>query len=168
MRARKRKAYPSSYKKPGEAFEEVKKQVEKQREKASGEKTEKVSLYFPITKSDDEKKIVTGIVLEPDTVDAQGDSIPQNVIEKAAHQFLSGYNVQNTLGFAHKVFKKNFDLLESYLAPQDLRIGSQVVKAGSWIMSVKVLNDEIWGLVKKGEIKGFSIGGRAKSQPINE
>lgn len=165
MRARKSKSYPSSYKRPEVA---PKDQEDHEVEKSSTESEEKVNLYVPITKADEEKKIVTGVVLEPDTVDAQGDSIPPEVIEKAAHQFLSGYNLQNTLGFAHKVFKKNFDLLESFVAPQEMRIGEQVVKAGSWVMSVRVLNNEIWGLVKGGQITGFSIGGRAKSKPISE
>lgn len=159
MKARKKKSYPSSWKK--ESSTEVKKSK-------NLETFEEVNIFAPISKSDEDKRIVVGIVLEPETVDAQGDSIPAQVIEKAAHQFLSGYNVQNTLGFAHKVFKKNFDLLESYITPQDMTIGKQTVKAGSWVMSVKVLNDDIWSLVRNGQITGFSVGGRAKSQSIKE
>ena len=163
MKARKRKTYPLSHKKP-----EVVTEVKKSKEGETSElKDEKVNLYVPITKTNDEKRIVVGVVLEPETVDAQGDIIPRDVIEKAAHQFLSGYNVRNTLGFVHKVFKKNFDPLESYVVPQDMTIGSQAVKAGSWVMSVKVLNKDIWQLVKDGQIKEFSIGGKAKSQQLD-
>lgn len=160
MVTRKKKPYPPNAKR---------KESEIEVEKTKGEeKGQEINLFAPISKSIDDKRIVVGIVLEPNTVDAQGDSIPPEVIEKAAHSFLSGYNVQNTLGFAHKVFKKNFDLLESYVTPQDIVIGKQVAKAGSWVMSVKVLNDDIWTLVKNGQITGFSIGGRAKSLPISE
>jgi len=31
---------------------------------------------------------------------------------------------------------------------------------GSWFISMKIENDEIWNQVKKGEFKGFSIEGR--------
>lgn len=160
MKARKKKPYPFNAKR-----NEPDIKVEKS---ADQESSEKINIFAPISKSDEDKRIVTGVVLEPETVDAQGDTIPASVIEKAAHHFLSGYNVQNTLGFAHKVFKKNFDLLESYIAPQDMTIGKQTVKAGSWVMSVKVLSEDVWSLVRSGKITGFSIGGRAKSRPIKE
>ena len=88
MKARKKKSYPLNAKRK-EPDIEVKKSKDQ-------ESSEQVNIFAPISKSDEDKRIVTGVVLEPETIDAQGDTIPAQVIEKAAHQFLSGYNVQNT------------------------------------------------------------------------
>ena len=40
------------------------------------------------------------------------------------------------------------------------------MKAGSWIMSVKVHDATIWKGVKEGKITGFSIGGMSKVQKL--
>jgi hypothetical protein len=117
---------------------------------------------LPVTKVDSDKRLVTGIVLEPDEVDAQNDTITKEVIEKAAHKFLSAYNEATRMGLMHKIFGSiGVDLVESWLAPSDLKIGGQKVKEGSWIMTVKVQSNDLWQKVKRGEITGFSIGGVA-------
>ena len=105
-------------------------------------------------KADDEQQIVTGVVLEPETVDAQGDIISAEEIEKAAHKFLAKSRV---VGEKHKS-QAQAEVVESYIAPQDITIGDQAVKAGTWILSVKVHDGNLWEEVKRGEITGFSIG----------
>ena len=120
------------------------------------------SYMLPVTKVDSDKRLVTGIVLEPDEVDAQNDTITKEVIERAAHKFLSAYNEATRMGLMHKIFGSiGVDLVESWLAPSDLKIGGQKVKEGSWIMTVKVQSNDLWQKVKRGEITGFSIGGVA-------
>lgn len=131
------------------------------------DESEDTNITVTIAKAIDDKQIVIGVVLQPEVVDAQGDIMSAAVIEKAAHTFLANYNKATRLGLQHKVFKGGmFDLVESYLAPMDMSIGSMVVKSGSWIMAVKVLDADIWKAVKDGKIKGFSIGGKAKVQRL--
>ena len=112
------------------------------------------SLTATFIKADNEQQLVTGIVLEPETVDAQGDIISAEVIEKAAHSFLAKSRI---IGKQHKG-KALADVVESYIAPEETKIGEQVVNKGTWIMSVKVHDDNLWEEVKRGEITGFSIG----------
>lgn len=120
-----------------------------------------------IAKASDEKQIVVGIVLQPETVDAQGDIYSAAVIEEAAHNFLANYGTKTKLGFQHKEFKAGrFALVESYIATSDTAIGDRTVKAGSWIMSVKVLDAAVWKQIKAGKVKGFSIGGKARVQRL--
>lgn len=128
------------------------------------EQTELVdtSLYCPILKANTEKKTVTGVVLQPETVDAQGDIISEDVIEKAAENFLAKFNKATKLGFMHKNFSKKFELLQSFIAPSDIVIGTKLIKKGSWVMKVRVVDSAVWKLVKDGKIRGFSIGGKAK------
>lgn len=115
-----------------------------------------------ITKVDSEKRLVYGIVLEPDEVDAHNDTIGEEVIEEAAHAFLANYNRETQLGLMHRLFGNiGVALAQSYIAPSDLKMGGQDVKRGSWLMVVKVIDDNVWKKIKAGEITGFSIGGLA-------
>jgi len=103
----------------------------------------------------DEKQIVTGVVLEPDTVDSQGDVISAQSIEDAAYRFMLKSRV---IGYRHSK-KAKAEVVESYTAPQDLEINGHKVKKGSWIMSVHISDDNLWRQVKEGVITGFSVGG---------
>jgi hypothetical protein len=137
--------------------------------KASTEAEEKnvefnsrIRFGMPIAKVDKDKQLVTGIVLEPDTVDAQGDTIDREAIERAAHNFLAKYNRETEMGLLHQVFGEiGVELVESYLAPIDLEIGGQSVKEGTWLMTVRVKDEKLWKKIKSKEITGFSIGGVA-------
>lgn len=138
---------------------------------ADVEEAEKSIEVAIIKASSDEKQIVVGLVLAPEATDAQGDVYDADVIEAAAHNFLAGYNKTTKLGFQHKDFKNwhsRFELVESWIAPMDLSIGDVSIKAGTWIMSVRVLDAAVWKMVKAGKIKGFSIGGKAKVKKLKQ
>jgi site-specific DNA-adenine methylase len=117
-----------------------------------------------------EKRLVTGIVLEPDQVDAQQDWEKEETIEKAAHDFLMKYNKSpnedgTKLGLMHQSFGDiGIELVESWVAPIAFNLGNRAerhVKKGSWLMTVHVSSDKTWRDVKDGKITGFSIGGVA-------
>lgn len=119
--------------------------------------------FVPVIKTDKDKRIITGVVLEPDTFDAQETTISSPVIEKAAHGYIVKLVEKSAkIGVQHNDFTKKFQLLETWIAPQDLVIGTKVVKAGSWVVSMKVISDSVWKKIKNGKITGFSIGGKAK------
>lgn len=120
-----------------------------------------IQIDVPIAKADDEKRVVTGVVLEPNIVDAHEEWERPETIEKAAWDFLAKHNAATKLGVQHKVFGLDIELVESYIAPQDLVIGDDEVKKGSWVMSVRVIDEDVWQAVKAGAITGFSVGGTA-------
>ena len=123
------------------------------------------AIVVPILKAD--RQMITGVVLEPETVDAHGDIIGADVIEDAAHKFLAAFNKKTRLGTQHSVFKSGtYALAESYIAPMEMVVGARKVKQGSWIMTWKVIDSKIWKKIKDGEITGFSIGGKAKVVPV--
>lgn len=120
-----------------------------------------------ILKASDEEQTVSGVVLQPEVVDGQGDIISAAVIKEAAYAFLMNFNKSTKLGLQHSTFPKGkLALVESYVAPNGIVLGAKTVKQGSWIMTVKVLDGEVWKKVKDGKITGFSIGGRAKVVPV--
>jgi hypothetical protein len=131
------------------------------------EKDDETKHFVPFAKAD--KHLVTGIVLQPEVTDAHRDIISAEVIEKAAHNFLAKFGKQTKVGLQHSSFKTNedrFSLVESWIAPMDMTIGSMVVKTGSWIMTWKVHDKKLWQSVKDGKITGFSIGGMARAKKL--
>ena len=116
------------------------------------------SVSVNIVKRDEDKRIVYGIVLEPDSVDLQNDVVSKSEIETAAHEFLKSYRV---VGDNHNQLAKA-DVVESYIATSDGVLNGKPFKAGSWMMAVKVDDEDMWLRLKEGEYTGFSIGGSAE------
>jgi DNA adenine methylase len=111
----------------------------------------------------DDERYVLGIVLEPETVDAQGDIYSPEEIRKAAHTFMEEFR---GLGLMHRLkVNDGVKILENYLAPADFRAGDVDVKKGTWLLAVRVVSDSLWRDVQSGELTGFSIGGSARRVP---
>lgn len=106
---------------------------------------------------DDEKRLVYGIVMEPGTFDSHMDFTSPQEIEQAAHQYLINSRV---VGEQHAQAAQA-DVVESFIAPTDITFGDEVVREGSWLMGVRVNDDDLWAGVKDGRFTGFSIGGFA-------
>lgn len=126
--------------------------------------SEKVSFEAVFKSSDEEKRLVYGVVLAPDEFDLQEDILSFDTIEKAAHNFLVRSRI---LGEQH-LTKAKAEVVESFLAPVDYPMGEELVKKGSWVVVTKVHDDELWGDIKKGVYTGFSIGGVGRRVPYEE
>lgn len=124
----------------------------------------KGSQQVVVTKDAVEKRLVYGVVLEPDMVDAHGDTIDADTIEKAAH----GYLVDNAnVGYQHDFLINEYArVVESYIAPQDLTIGSEVVTKGTWVIVTKILDESLWADIKAGVTTGYSIGGLGSREAV--
>lgn len=125
------------------------------------------SIHVPFIKAADEEQTVTGIVLKPEVTDGHLDVMSAAVIKETAYKFLAGLNKTTKVGVQHTVFKKGqLELVESYIAPMDMVLGSKSVPAGAWVITMRVLDKKLWKKIKDGLITGFSIGGIAKVVPI--
>lgn len=112
---------------------------------------------LPVDKRAGDQQVVFGVVLEPGTIDAHGDTIDAATIEKAAHEWLAKFQ---TRGLMHRSnVNAKVQIYESYLAPVALTIGGQKVKKGTWLLMYKILDPELWKKIRKGELTGFSMGG---------
>lgn len=110
-----------------------------------------------------EKKITYGVVYPPEEVDLQKEWAKPEIIEKAAHQFLTDWRQQDTF---HDEQAGKGTPVESYIVPCDLYEFhgvklEQPIKKGTWIMATK-WEPEAWEQVKEGKITGYSIGGFKK------
>jgi len=106
---------------------------------------------------DDARHIVYGVVLEPDLVDSQGDTVNAAEVEKAAHRYLSESRMTDT---RHDEQKAAVDVIESYVAPHDMVVAGSPVRKGAWVMGCKVKDMDLWDQIVKKELTGYSIGGR--------
>ncbi len=122
-----------------------------------------LELKLTKAKADGDERYVLGIVLEPDVVDAQKDIYSAETVRASAHLYMEKF--QNTGLMHEKNVNEKVKILESYIAPVAMNIGGQDVKKGTWLMAVRVLDDDLWQLVKENGLTGFSIGGKAERTP---
>ena len=117
--------------------------------------------FAEILKVDDMRHTVQGVVLVPEVVDLQGDVISAEEIEKAAHEFMiwsRETRLQHVPGFV-----SGLHVVESSLTPMDMTIEKQSLPKGTWIVKMRVDNEELWKMIVSGELTGFSVGGRAQA-----
>lgn len=120
--------------------------------------TEVLAKRIPILKTGEERYVL-GIVLEPETVDAQRDIYSAPEVREAAHRFMADF--QN-VGLMHReVVTGRVKILESYVAPAGFELDGTSVKKGTWLLAVRIVDDGLWQEIKTGGLTGFSIGGSA-------
>ena len=130
-----------------------------------------ISAVAVLHKLDDEERLIAGPVLIPDTFDTQDDIATPLEIRKAAHRFLLRLNEETRMGIMHKSFPDGVRLVESYVVPEGntITLGADTYQPGTWLIVVKVLDDEIWSRVQEGELTAFSVGdGQATAYPVDD
>ena len=111
-------------------------------------------LTAPIVFKNDEKRIVQGPVLIPNEEDTDGDVVSKEKVEEVAHKFVEDYGNIDIQHSTQNVGK----MVESYVTPVELKgQDGEVIPKGSWMLGVRVTNDNVWKSVKSGDIGGFSI-----------
>lgn len=136
-----------------------------QRDKVLAEfqRTQKQFHVFQLSKSEDER-IVCGIVYAPDTVDLQGDKASAEEIKKAAWSFMENGGV---FRFNHGDGTIQATTLETFIAPVDYTIKRNdgvpvTVQEGSWVLTARINDPDIWNQIKAGKIVGYSMAGKSK------
>jgi hypothetical protein len=119
---------------------------------------------------DSEKRILMGAALIPDRkiFRKSGDKeyfiyFSKDTVRKASELFLSK-GKQNNSTLEHDVELQGLSVVESWIIEDEKKDKSAKynlnLPVGTWMVSVKVNNDQIWEeFVKEGKVKGFSIEG---------
>jgi len=108
-------------------------------------------------KVEEEKRLVTGVVIEPEVEDTYGDIISAEEIEKAMIRFMEKgpeIRVEHDPDFKPKVA-----IIENWIEREGRMIGEQFIKAGTWLMTTKIFDDEVWQMIKDGKLNGYSFRG---------
>ena len=86
----------------------------------------------------------------------------KQTIEKAQELFMNSLK-NNKATVEHEEDVQGVSVIETWIKEDDNDksnlYGFSDLPIGSWLVKMKVYNDEIWKQVKKGELKGFSIEG---------
>ena len=80
-----------------------------------------------LAKADEDEQIVYGIVLEPDTVDAQADIYSAEEVRQAAHKYMEDH--QNAGLMHQKIINDKAKVLESFHAPVTWRRNAKAVRS---------------------------------------
>ena len=119
---------------------------------------------------DKEKRILMGAALVPNKKiyrtngeDEYNIFFSEDTVRKASELFLSR-GKQNNSTLEHDVKLNGLSVVESWIIEDKKKDKSRKygfdLPIGTWMVSVKVKNDEIWNdFVKEGKVKGFSIEG---------
>ena len=119
---------------------------------------------------DKEKRILMGAALIPNKkiyrVNAKKEEyyiyFSEDTVRQAMELFFKNGNQSNAT-YEHKDAVKGMTVVESWLIDDPKSDKSQLygfnLPKGTWMISMKVDNDEVWQDVKDGKVKGFSIEG---------
>ena len=124
--------------------------------------------------ADEEQHIVTGVALMPDIPifrkgkEGAGDfymKMNAETVKEAAFRFLErSKNQEVTL--MHEGKADGVSVVESWVSEKNdtklAAVGIKDIPAGSWCVTMRVQNPEVWGMVKDELLKGFSIEGLFK------
>jgi hypothetical protein len=125
-----------------------------------------LGVKLPITKSTNEElKQVTYVAMLPDSTDLHGDFTSAEEVRKAMESFNRSSMRANLF---HMTMTDTFSVVESYLAPTEFILGDNLVKKGTWLMTLQVHDDKLWELVKSGDINGISIGAVANVEDTED
>lgn len=125
-----------------------------------------------------ERRVLTGPALIPDQkIYRKSDSgdefyvqMSKDAIETIAQKFFLDHNSTNA-NLMHEYEAPGIIFFESYLIDHNRGICPvefSDLPDGTWMVSAKVNNDEVWQLVKDGVLRGFSIEGNLHMSEAKE
>ena len=130
-------------------------------------------------KVDEEQRILMGLVLQPEQliyrVDEDGNEFEmffsaETIKDFSQNFFQSGFQLNSKLEHDEPIEGVTFVeswLVENPKIDKSAAFGLEYPK-GSWLVSMKVDNDDIWNnYIKTGELKGFSIDGMVELEEVN-
>ena len=123
---------------------------------------------FKLAEVDKEKRILMGAALIPNKPIYRRNGkqeyyiyFSKDTVRKASELFFIRGN-QNNSTFEHQLPLQGLTAVESWIVESEQdksRAYDLNVPIGTWMVSIKVNNDDVWKQVKAGEVKGFSIEG---------
>ena len=125
---------------------------------------------------DDDKRVVVGLALIPnkEIYRRQGDYeynivFSEDTVKKASHLYLKQLN-NNNATLEHEKDATGISVVESWIV-EDVETDKSKLydlnaTKGSWVVVMKVDNDEIWKDVKDGTYLGLSIEGIFSDQEV--
>jgi len=130
-------------------------------------KDEKVITF---AKLDEDKRLLIAPALIPNKqiirVSPDGEDyyvyFSRKTINRASQLFLQNHH-QSEATYQHEHKVNDITVVESWIKEftidKSVNYGFEHLPVGTWFVTMKVDNDEVWEKVKNGDVKGFSIEG---------
>jgi len=112
---------------------------------------------------DQDKGLVTAVILRPNIADLHGDIYDAAEVEKAC------FNFNTRCGQTSIQHEKlaDFQMVESFIVKADAKLGEGEVLTGDWIGTMHIdPAHSVWTQIKSGEFTGFSVGCKATVETI--
>lgn len=125
---------------------------------------------FAFKTIDEEQRVIAGPAMIPDKliyrIDPDGEEFfvffNKDTIRDLSEQFLL-QGKQNNMTLEHESTLNDLSVVESWIVEDSEKDKSSMygyqLPPGSWFVKVKVLNDDVWNLVKEDSVSGFSVEG---------
>lgn len=127
---------------------------------------------FAFKTIDEEQRIIAGPAMIPDKLIYRKDPgedgeeyfvfFNGTTIRQLAERFLL-QGKQNNMTLEHEATLNDISVVESWIVEDSEKDKSAVygfdLPVGTWFVKVKVLNDDVWNIVKGKEVAGFSVEG---------
>jgi len=129
----------------------------------------KGKMKFTFGKSDEDKRVITGPALIPNKKIYRFDMFKgeyevffsKDTVAQLAQEYLKNHK-QSNVTIQHEYNANNMYIFESWIVEDPTNdksnaLGFTDLEPGTWMISMKVDNDEVWEQIKNDEIRGFSI-----------
>lgn len=144
-----------------------------------GDNDTQVKTLFSV--ADGDKQMIVSPVMVPNKpilrVDEKGDYyyiyFTPDTIERMAHKFLKdGYSQNINLEHDQDMKLTGIAVVESWIKTDEgdksAKFGFNDMPAGTWFVQMKVYDENLWKMVKSGEVKGLSLEGIFKQNNIKQ
>jgi hypothetical protein len=135
------------------------------------EQIRKEKMSKQMFQTDDEKKIVVGPAMVPDLKifrrDKNGDpyyvTFKEDTIKMIMEKYMRNKYIDNNDTEHNGKAAEDVYVIESWIKEDENdksnKYGFQNLPVGTWFVSMKVRNDEVWKRIKSKELNGFSVSG---------
>lgn len=105
-----------------------------------------------IIKTDHREQTASGLIFSPMVLDSQGDFMSAEGIQAASEKFMKA-GLTRSIDVAHSgVF------VDAFISENMISKGGDF-PAGSWVVTAKIVDPDIWAQIENGELNGFSLSG---------
>ena len=116
---------------------------------------------FEFRKTEATRKQVFGVAYPVDSIDSQGEYTDSAELERAVQRVAELDGWPRIVDIQHDTRPTESKIIESYIATTD----GDYFRKGDWLARIQVSDSE-WPRVANGELKAFSIYGRAQRETV--
>ncbi len=116
-----------------------------------------------------ERGLATGIVMEPDVTDTQGQIASAADVEAAMIYWACNGGAVDLMHSFEAIVDERVDVVEFWICRAAFKLGEKDVTPGTWLMTTKwQVDGRYWAAIKDGTFNAYSIGGLGTTEPIDD